>query len=91
MSNQDGPDDSGGSSGKGANSGYFVRARPKSVYSARVLVFDDTDEQQSTQQKPQTNKTTGTTRKSSPEQTKHAEPQQHTATTTSSVYRKTAY
>lgn len=98
MSNQDGADDSGDSA-KGTNSGYFVRARPKSVYSARVLVFEDSEEY-AAQSKPQTNKTTGTTRKSSPEQTKqleqnHQQQQQQPAhpltNTTSSVYRKTAY
>lgn len=78
MSNPDGANDA-----KATNSGYFVRARPKSVYSARVLVFEDSDE-------PHANKsTTGATRKSSPEQnTKQLEQQPNTS---SSVYRKTAY
>lgn len=91
MSHQDASDDAGGSS-KGTNSGYFVRTRPKSVYSARVLVFEDSDDQ-STPHKPQTSKTTGATCKSSTEQTKQSEPHHpHPITnTTSSVYRKTAY
>lgn len=90
MSNLDGPDDG---PFKETTKGTFVRARPKSVYSARVLVFEDADEQTAAY-KPQTNKATGATCKSSPERTKQIEShlQQHSLpSTTSSVYRKTAY